>query len=128
MAGTCFESLALDIQYKNMLYDFYGALLTDRQRECFTMHYMDDLSLAEIGDKSGTTPQAAADLLKRSCALLDKYEQKLSLVKKLGEQKAQVRQMNEQLTAIAAALMKTGFDELAEMTETLKYSINQMIL
>lgn len=72
--------------YKNLLYDFYGELLTQKQRACFEMHYMEDLSLAEIGERQEVTPQAVADLLKRTVSILTGYEAVLGLVQKHTEQ------------------------------------------
>ncbi|MCL1862750.1 MAG: hypothetical protein FWF78_04190 [Defluviitaleaceae bacterium] len=69
-------------QRKILLYDFYEKLLTERQREIFSMHFMDDCSLAEVGEVAGITPQAVADLLKRVCNRLEKYEDLLGLVDK----------------------------------------------
>ena len=47
-----------------MLYDFYGELLTDRQKEFFDLYYNEDLSLAEIAEQTGITRQAVRDLIK----------------------------------------------------------------
>ena len=63
-----------------MLFDFYGSLLTGRQSHVFTLHYMEDYSLAEIGHELGITPQAVLDMLKRSVKALEKYESKLGLI------------------------------------------------
>ncbi|MDR1665200.1 MAG: YlxM family DNA-binding protein, partial [Clostridiales bacterium] len=70
------------IQRMNLLYDFYGELLTPKQSAYLTMYYMDDLSLGEIAKHNGITPQAAADLIKRTGALLEQYEKKLGLIQK----------------------------------------------
>lgn len=67
---------------KAVLFDFYEALLTPRQREVFVMHFMEDNSLAEIGEATGTTPQAVADMLKRVNGRLNHYDKLLGLVEK----------------------------------------------
>ena len=65
-----------------MLFDFYGALLTEKQQEFYVMHHDEDCSLAEIGEVFSITPQAVADMLKRTDKKLNFYEEKLGLVKK----------------------------------------------
>ncbi len=47
------------------LYDFYGALLTDKQRRCLEMHYLSDDSLAEIAEEFGVSRQAVHDIRHR---------------------------------------------------------------
>jgi len=69
-----------DVLYKSLLYDYYGLLLTDKQREVFEMYYLNDMSLSEISENSGVSPQGISDMLKRSEKLLLKYEQKLGLI------------------------------------------------
>ena len=76
------EDLAASLQHNNLLYDFYSPLLTPKQRDVFSMHYMEDMSLAEIAGQSGTTPQAVQDLVKRTKNKLQNFENKLGLVKK----------------------------------------------
>ena len=67
--------------FRTLLLDFYGALLTERQRKAFEMHYLDDLSLNEMANELGISRQAAWDLVKRTEKLLENYEDKLALVK-----------------------------------------------
>lgn len=64
------------------LYDFYGALLTHKQRQCLEMHYLNDLSLAEIAEEFQVSRQAIHDILRRSEQILEEYETKLGLVER----------------------------------------------
>ena len=48
-----------------MLLDFYGELLTDKQRECFDLHYNEDLSLAEIAEQLGVSRQGVWDNIRQ---------------------------------------------------------------
>lgn len=63
-----------------LLYDYYGGLLTDRQRECFEMRYDQDLSLSEIGEELGISRQGVHDNLTRTEALLRNMEAKTGCV------------------------------------------------
>lgn len=63
-----------------LLYDYYGNLLTDRQRECFEMRYNQDLSLGEIGQILGISRQGVYDNLSRTEALLRNMEEKTGCV------------------------------------------------
>ena len=66
----------------NLLYDFYGSLLTERQRRFMELHYQQDLSLGEIAATSGVTRQAVYDTLRRAEAALEEYEEKLGLAQR----------------------------------------------
>ena len=63
-----------------MLYDFYGDLLTDRQREFFDLYYNDDLSLSEIAENEGISRQGVHDAVSRAEAVLSELEQKTGCV------------------------------------------------
>lgn len=65
-----------------LLYDYYGDLLTDRQKECFEMRYYQDLSLGEIGDELGISRQGVHDNLSRTEALLRNMEAKTGCAKR----------------------------------------------
>ncbi len=59
-----------------LLYDYYGGLLTDRQRECFELRYYQDLSLGEIAEELGISRQGVHENLSRAEALLRNMEAK----------------------------------------------------
>ncbi len=63
----------------SLLISFYGAMLTERQRELLGMYYEDDLSLSEIAQIAGVTRQAAHDAIRRGEAQLILLEEKLGL-------------------------------------------------
>ena len=63
-----------------LLYDYYGDLLTDRQRECFELRYYQDLSLGEIASELGISRQGVHDNLSRTEALLKNMEAKTGCV------------------------------------------------
>jgi len=65
-----------------LLLDFYGGMLTPKQRECFDMRYSQDLSLAEIGETLGVSRQAVCDNLSRTEALLRRMEENIGCVKR----------------------------------------------
>ena len=63
-----------------LLYDYYGDLLTVRQKECFEMRYYQDLSLGEIGEELGISRQGVHENLSRAEALLRDMEAKTGCV------------------------------------------------
>ena len=65
-----------------LLYDYYGDLLTDRQKEVFELRYDQDFSLGEIGQELGISRQAAHDNLTRTEALLKNMEAKTGCVRR----------------------------------------------
>ena len=61
----------------SFLLDFYGDVLTERQREVMEQYYNDDLSLAEIADNFGITRQGVRDSIKRGEGIILDLEQKV---------------------------------------------------
>lgn len=64
----------------NLLLEFYGSLLTDKQLGYMELYYADDYSLGEIAEEFEVSRQAVYDNLRRSAQLLEAYEQELHLV------------------------------------------------
>lgn len=66
----------------NLLYDFYGSLLTKKQQQFIELYFDHNLSLGEIADEYDISRQAVHDLIKRAVNILEKFEDKLQLYKK----------------------------------------------
>lgn len=69
------------------LLDFYGPLLTERQRRLCDLYWGQDLSLSEIAVEAGVSRQAVHDLLRRATASLQGYEEKLGLYERFQQQR-----------------------------------------
>lgn len=69
----------------NLLYDFYGRLLTKRQSQVMMLYYEENLSLSEIADEFGISRQGVHDALRNGEKSLRDYEEKLGFVKKFEE-------------------------------------------
>lgn len=63
----------------NALFEFYAALLTDKQMNYIELYYADDYSLAEIAEEFNVSRQAVYDNIKRTEKLLEDYEMKLHM-------------------------------------------------
>jgi predicted DNA-binding protein YlxM (UPF0122 family) len=82
-----------------LLYDFYGDLLTERQRTAFELHVHQDLSYAEMADLLGVSRAAAADLVRRALVALEAYEAAVGAVARHQEE-------GRRLEAIERALVE----------------------
>ncbi|WP_295588388.1 YlxM family DNA-binding protein [uncultured Oscillibacter sp.] len=65
-----------------MLYDFYGELLTERQKEFFDLYYNEDLSLAEIAENAGISRQGVRDVIVRAEGIMQEVEDKTGLIRR----------------------------------------------
>ena len=77
------------------LYDFYGELLTEHQRQVYEDFVLNDLSLSEIAAEQGISRQGVHDLVKRCDKILEEYESKLHLVKKFLDTRQKVLEIYE---------------------------------
>ena len=68
----------------SVLLDFYGEMLTEKQRDVVELYYNEDLSLAEIAEHAGITRQGVRDSIKRAEYALREMEEKLGLVARYG--------------------------------------------
>ncbi|MFJ6207777.1 putative DNA-binding protein [Lysinibacillus sp. NPDC092081] len=82
----------------NFLFDFYQALLTDKQRSYMELYYLDDHSLGEIAESYGVSRQAVYDNIRRTEAMLEEYEEKLCLLEKFQQRTKMLAQLTTGMT------------------------------
>ena len=83
---------------RTLLYDFYGDLLTRRQREIYEDVVLEDYSLSEVALDQGVSRQSIHDMIRRCDHLLEGYEKQLHLVEKflkIRDQVSQIRKLSE---------------------------------
>ena len=68
--------------YYNNLYDYYGMLLTDKQKSYYEDYYFNDLSLSEIAENNKVSRNAVHNQLRIAIEKLEFYEEKLKLLEK----------------------------------------------
>ena len=73
-----------------MLFDFYGELLTERQREFFDLYYNEDLSLAEIAENNGISRQGVRDVIVRGEKYMQEIEDKTGLIRRFHAMRSQL--------------------------------------
>lgn len=86
-----------------MLFDFYGELLTDKQREYFDLRYNDDLSLGEIAEQRGISRQGVWDIIRRAETAMTEIEEKTGLIKRFLERNAQIDELEAELKSIGVS-------------------------
>ena len=93
-----------------LLYDYYGELLTEKQRTCFDLYYNQDLSLSEIAEDLGVTRQGVHDTLARAEAQLRDFEEKTGCIAREEAVRAACGQIG---SAAHALLAVPGAEEAA---------------
>ena len=86
---------------QSMLLDFYGELLTEKQRECYDLHYNDDLSLSEIAEQSGISRQGVWDNIRRAEASLRQIEEKTGLIRRFSQNQQALERLREKLALLS---------------------------
>ena len=105
-----------------MLFDFYGELLTDRQKEFYDLYYNEDLSLSEIAENYGISRQGVRDVIVRAENYMTEIEDKTGLIKRF----MQLRPHAEKISEAAQQIKQLNFrryedrqlEELAGVIET----------
>ena len=83
-----------------LLLDFYGELLTERQRQCCDLHWNEDYSLAEIAELYTMSRQAVWDNLRRAEEKLRQFERKTGIVRRWLDRREQISEARAQFAAL----------------------------
>ena len=79
----------------SVLLDYYGPVLTEKQRSILTEYYDQDLSLAEIAENYGITRQGVRDAIKHGEATLTEMEKNLGYAEKDAAQRADLARLEQ---------------------------------
>ncbi len=98
------------ILQQTLLYDFYGELLTEHQRNVYEQVVLNDLSYSEAAAELGISRQGVHELIKRCNKILKSYEERLHLVERFLGIRENVREIQE----LSAQWKEEGGADLAE--------------
>lgn len=111
---------------RSLLYDFYGELLTEKQRDAFDLYYNDDLSLAEIADLWDCSRQNVRDAVKKAESVMAEYEEKTGLVARHRKLNRELEIIGSKLETLAGEMpdsQKALFEDIRRDIERLKDGI-----
>ena len=110
------------IEKISLLYDFYGRLLTEKQRQVMELYHEENLSLAEIAEEFGISRQGVHDTLKKAEHLLTEYEDKLGLVAKLMKSRHAIAEIDRIIDGIIDSLTASIEGKSLDKNEYSKYN------
>ena len=100
--------------FRTMLFDVFGEMLTEKQRDICDLHFNQDLSLQEIAEHCGTTRQAVWDTLRRSEQSLREMEEKTGLVARMLRRRRTLEEMAELVSQLPDSETKRRIGEKLE--------------
>ena len=100
-----------EITQASLLYDFYGQLLSKRQRQVMELYHEENLTLSEIAEEFSISRQGVHDALKNAEKALKEYEQKLGLVAKFQRSREAVEEIDAIIESVMEKLQDSAFAE-----------------
>ncbi|MBE6993431.1 MAG: DNA-binding protein [Ruminococcaceae bacterium] len=116
-----------DTFHMSMLFDFYGDLLTDKQKELFDLYYNEDLSLSEIAEHAEISRQGVRDAIVRAETILRDTEDKVGLVRKYSGYESKLLQIREEAGYIARVNANLRNYEIAKHTDAILAAVDEML-
>ena len=108
---------------QNLLYDFYGELLTAHQKEIYGEHILNDMTATEIAAEFGITRQAVHDMIRRCDKILADYEARLHLVAKFLTPKEKIKEIH----TLSRRLLKEDKEQMEEDIRQIESVCNQVL-
>lgn len=108
---------------RDLLFDFYGELLTEHQKRIFTEVVFDDYSISEVARDEGISRQGVSDLIRRTQEQLESYETKLGLVGKFRKQRRLARGITAQAEAFREDERTERIDRIIELSGKLSEEV-----
>lgn len=105
-----------------LLFDYYGDLLTEKQKICFDLYYNQDLTLAEIAEEAGISRQGVHDSIARAEAALRTMEDKIGCVRR----DMRLRQVMEEISALARELAGQEDEAASRLGQRIEALAGQM--
>ncbi len=94
-----------------MLFDFYGDLLTERQREFYDLYYNEDLSLSEIAENYGISRQGVRDVIVRAEAAMSEIEEKTHIIRRFHQSRAAIDAIDAAADRLLQAVDARSYDD-----------------
>ena len=112
---------------QGILYDFYGALLTEHQQKIYEAVVYDNMSLGEIAEEQGVSRQAVHDIVKRCDKILGDYEEKLGLIHRFTTSKGYLKELDAEVGSMkASGLYDSEHADMLQKIQRIKAIIDKL--
>ena len=116
-----------DTFHMSLLFDFYGDLLTDKQKELSDLYYNEDLSLTEIAEHAEISRQGVRDAIVRAESILRDIEDKVGLVKKYSGYEGKLIKIREEAGYIASLNADLKNYEISKHTQSIIDTVGELL-
>ncbi len=103
---------------QSLLFDFYGELLTEHQKNIYEDVVMNDMSYSEIARVYGISRQGIYDMVKRCDKILEDYEEKLKLVEKFVTAREKIKEVKDCIGNVRDINKERNVDKILVEIET----------
>ena len=105
-----------------LLFDFYGDMLTDRQKEFYDLYYNEDLSLGEIAENYGISRQGVRDVIVRAEAAMTEVEDKTHIIRRYFQTRKQIEAIDQAAGRLLQMVNERSYrdESLDEIGRTIK--------
>jgi len=112
-----------------LLFDFYGDLLTERQKEFYDLYYNEDLSLAEIAENYGISRQGVRDVIVRAEAAMTEIEDKTHIIRRFKQTQKEVAAIEAAADRLLKAVNERNYNDamLDEIANLIKANAAKLI-